>query len=102
MVAKIQNKTWKSYVSKEIEIAINIKTYPNSIYVNDSKTLSEFVIYDNLQKKELEIKINEGFNTDFKITDYQSDLINLTFENGEWMWTISRLEFFISSGITIS
>lgn len=100
LVAKIQNKTWKSYVSKEIEIAINIKTYPNSIYVNDSKTLSEFVIYDNLQKKELEIKINEGFNTDFKITDYQSNLINLTFENGDIVWPgaviKSRTKIFLS------
>ncbi len=87
MVVKIENSIWPSYSSNEIEISINVKTYPNSISINGLVGDSEFIIYDNNQSKELEIKVSDSFNTDFKILPYQQDLITLKYQNDEIILT---------------
>lgn len=84
LVAQIKNSAFQSYKSNEIEIAINVKTYPNFITINGLRQDDpEFIIYDNGKTTELEIKVSESFNTDFTISGVSQDKISLKYQNGE-------------------
>ncbi len=82
LVVKVVNLLYPSYFSNEYEINIVVKTYPNYITINGQKNFDEVALYDNGLSKELEIKVSESYNTNFKILSIQSDKISLKYKNG--------------------
>lgn len=77
LVVWAKNKIQPAYQSKKIEIDIVVKTYPNYISVNGFREPNEVILYDNNQSKELEIKINDCFNSDFYIDNIDSNYLTI-------------------------
>ncbi|MGN1208645.1 MAG: hypothetical protein ACI4TI_04180, partial [Christensenellales bacterium] len=82
LVVWAENSLWSGYASNKVEIAINVKTYPNSITVNGQKNQAQIVLYDNAVAKEIEVKVSESYNTDFVVSAYQQDEISIKYQNG--------------------
>ncbi len=82
LVARIENVLWPDYQSREIEIAITVKTYPSLITINGSKSDVDLVLYTDSGSKDLVVRINDSYNTNFVISNVQNDKITISYENG--------------------
>lgn len=94
LVVYAQNTIQPEYVSNEIRINIVVKDYPTYIEINGEKNPDEIILYDDGQKRELEIEVGaySSFDTRFSIDDVKNDEIQLTYANGVAVATSTPLE----------